>query len=268
MRGFKSETFDMVLTSPPYDDLREYNGFSFSFEEVARELYRLLKQGGVIVWVVGDAVVNGSESGTSFRQALFFKGLGLNIHDTMIYQRMARFPDDSRYQGEFEYMFVFSKGKPKTFNPISDVLNKKRGVKIVSRQRESDGSLHESSGSKKGALIKEKRVRGNIWWIDAGFNLSTKDVFAFEHPAIFPEKLAEDHLLSWSNEGDTVLDPFLGSGTTLKCAKYLNRNATGIEISPKYCEIARKRLAQDSLFASQEPTTKEETTANVTGSLI
>lgn len=248
MKSLPDKCVDLTVTSPPYDGLRDYNGYSFDFEKIAHELFRITKEGGVVVWVVGDATVNGSESGTSFRQALFFKDCGFNLHDTMIYQRMARFPETTRYMPEFEYMFVLSKGKPKSINLISDIANKKAGTKIVSKQREKDGTLKPMSSTLKGGVIKENRVRGNVWWIDAGFNLSTKDINAFEHPAIFPEQLAADHIVSWSNDGDIVFDPFMGSGTTAKMAKILSRKFLGCELSEKYVAIANERLKQDYLF--------------------
>jgi len=244
MRGMDAASVDMVLTSPPYDNLRTYNGYTFDFESTAREIQRVLKPGGVCVWVVGDATVKGSETGTSFRQALFFKEIGMNLHDTMIYRKNSlTFPDKNRYYQCFEYMFVFSKGKPNTANLIQDKVNKQANKTITGNYREIDGSLKEMSGSKNKRSIKEKGVRWNIWDYNTGWKHSYSEDFLRGHPAIFPKKLAEDHILSWSNEGDTVLDPFLGSGTTLLAAQELNRNGIGIEISEEYCEIARKRLS-------------------------
>lgn len=250
--GFPAESVDLVLTSPPYDNLRDYNGFTVDFEGIARELYRVLKPGGVIVWVVGDQTKDGSESGTSFKQALFFKEIGLNLHDTMIYLKdSCPFPEFNRYYPSFEYMFVFSKGKPKTTNLIADKKNKKAGDFIgTSTQREKDGTTRPISAMKKDPerKIKDFSVRTNVWSYSAGFGKTTNDKAAYEHPAMFPEALAKDHILSWSNEGDLVLDPFNGSGTTTKCAKYLRRSYIGIDISERYCEIARQRLLQEMLF--------------------
>ena len=245
LRDFPDECIDMVLTSPPYDNLRDYKGYTFDFEGLAKELYRVLKIGGVIVWVVGDAVINGSESGTSFRQALYFKEIGFNLHDTMIYEKNGSpYPEDTRYFQVFEYMFVFSKGKPETINLIQDRKNKWLGSWGKRSTRDKKGNLYKASEIE----CKEYGTRFNIWRINNGHGYSTKDEFAFKHPAIFPEKLAEDHIYSWSNEGDMVLDPFNGSGTTTKMAKILGRNYIGIDISEEYNEIARKRLSQDLLF--------------------
>ncbi len=245
MKEIPDESIDLVLTSPPYENIREYKGFTFDFEATAREIQRILKKGGVCVWVVNDQVIDGSESGTSFKQALFFKDLGLKLHDTMIYDKgSVVFPDSNRYHGCFEYMFVFSKGKPKTFNPIADRKNQTLRVGKVSTYRQEDGSLK----AKLSADSKEMGWRFNIWRIKPGYMCSTADVEAFEHPAIFPEKLAQDHIVSWTNKGDLVLDPFNGSGTTTKCAKYLNRAFIGIDISERYCEIARNRLRQGMLI--------------------
>lgn len=249
--GFPAETIDLVLTSPPYDNLRDYDGFTFDFEGIARELYRVLKQGGVIVWVVGDQTKDGSESGTSFKQALFFKELGLNLHDTMIYLKdSCPFPEVNRYYPSFEYMFVFSKGRPKTTNLIADKKNKRAGDKITSTERQKNGKTKPVNAVERnlGREVKDTSVRTNVWLYSSGYGKTTNDKDAFEHPAMFPEALAKDHIISWSNEGDIVLDPFNGSGTTTKCAKYLKRRYIGIDISERYCEIARNRLSQEMLF--------------------
>lgn len=237
LKSMQDQSIDLVVTSPPYDNLRDYDGYSFDFENIAKELYRVLKDGGVIVWVVGDATINGSETGTSFKQALYFKEIGFNLHDTMIwYKGSCPFPDKTRYYQSFEYMFVFVKGKIKTFNPIEDRKNKWSGTKVHGTLRQSDGSLKKQTGLKVGREIKDFGVRFNVWEQTPERNNKT------EHPAIFPEKLALDHIKSWSNEGDIVLDPFMGSGTTGKMAILSKRHFIGIEISERYFGICEKRI--------------------------
>lgn len=207
---------------------------------MANELKRVLKKGGVIVWVVGDAVLSGSESGTSFKQALYFKEIGMNIHDTMIYQKNGfNFPMTNRYQQVFEYMFIISKGSPKTFNPIQDRPNRCAGEILKGSERQRDGSLTH----KRVKEINEFGTRTNIWQINSGYMKTTTDKFAYDHPAMFPEKLAEDHIISWSNPSDTILDPFMGAGTTGKACKKLGRQFIGIELEKSYFEIAKKRIA-------------------------
>lgn len=232
---------DLTVTSPPYDNLRDYKGYSFDFESIAKELYRVTKPGGVVVWVVGDAVINGGESGSSFRQALFFIECGFTLHDTMIYKKSsASFPEKTRYYQVFEYMFVFSKGKPKSINLIEDKFNKWAGGTSYGKcsSRQKNGEL-----IKKGKIeVKEYSVRENIWEIPNGYGFSSKDEIAFKHPAIFPEKLAKDHIFSWSNEGDLVYDCFGGSGTVAKMAHNLKRKWILSEISSEYCTLANKRL--------------------------
>ncbi len=238
MRNLQSDIIDLTVTSPPYDELRTYNGYSFDFENTAKEVYRLTKEGGVVVWVVADATVNGSETGTSFRQALYFMGCGFRLHDTMIWNKGAFSAVGSlasRYAPVFEYMFVFSKGKPKTFNPIKDRPNKWAGTKLHGTVRNADGSTKLVSGI--GNVIPEYGQRFNVWEMPP-----EKNSKAFGHPATFPESLAQDHILSWSNPGDVVLDPFLGSGTTGKMAIFNGREFIGIDVSPEYCELARKRI--------------------------
>ena len=252
MQQIDDNSVDMVLTSPPYDDLRtynkhlsgnrtEYNGYSFPFEQIAQELFRIVKKGGVVVWVVGDATNKGSETGTSFRQALYFKECGFDLYDTMIYQKTGTpFPQKDRYNQTFEYMFVFSKGKPKTFNPIMKKNVTAGAVRHSRKFRTADGEMKPGFNGKP---INEYGIENNIWLIKNGMNKSTKDLVAFEHPAIFPEELALKHIISWTNKGDLIYDPFMGSGTTAKASIQLDRNWIGSELDNDYCNICEKRLA-------------------------
>ena len=236
MKNMEDECIDLTVTSPPYDNLRTYNGYAFDFEGIAKELFRITKKGGVVVWIVGDATIKGSETGTSFKQALYFKEIGFNLHDTMIYQKdNCPFPSINRYYSNFEYMFILSKGSPIVFNPIIDRINKSFGRKISGTNRQKDGTTKKIKNI--GKDISEYGVRFNCWLISEGKR--TK-----EHPATFPEKLASDHIISWSNEGHTVFDPFTGSGTTGKMALLNNRHFIGCEISKEYCDIAVKRIQE------------------------
>lgn len=227
---------DLTVTSPPYDNLRTYNGYSFDFEKVAKELYRITKKGGIVVWIVADATIKGSESGTSFRQALYFKEIGFNLHDTMIYAKNSYMPlTHNRYEQQFEYMFVLSKGKPKTFNPImipslTAGTKRNRGGSKANEKKYAERLREEKT------TVNSEKQKPNIWFYDVGKNDKTK------HNAPFPEKLASDHIISWSNEGDLVYDPFGGSGTTCKMAYLTNRKSIMSEISTEYCEIAKQRL--------------------------
>ena len=254
MGNMDKEIIDLVITSPPYDDLRtynkhitgnktEYNGYSFPFESIAKELYRVIKDGGVLVWIVGDATNKGSETGTSFRQALYFKEIGFDLYDTMIYQKTGTpFPQKTRYNQIFEYMFVFSKGKPKTFNPIMKKNVTAGAVRHSRKFRNIDGEMNEAFNGKP---INEYGIDNNIWIIRNGMYKSSKDVVAFEHPAIFPEELVLRHIMSWSKENDLIYDPFMGSGTTAKCSNYTNRRWIGSELDIEYVKIAEKRINSD-----------------------
>src|SRR3972149_9165648 len=236
-----TEKVDLVLTSPPYDNLRDYKGFSFDFEGVVNGLSTAIVDGGIIVWIVSDATIKGSETGTSFKQALYFKEIGLNLHDTMIYGKNGfAFPEATRYQPIFEYMFVFSKGKPKSFNPLKR-KNKYGGIVKREFERKKDGTIQ----NEKDRYYLEEGNYGNIWMFDIGYMHSSKDPIAYQHPAIFPDKLAQDHIRSWSNPGDIVLDPFLGSGTTAVACERLGRRWIGVEISGEYCKIPVKRIEQE-----------------------
>jgi len=237
MARMPDEFVDLTVTSPPYDDLRSYNGYSFDFEPIAQELVRVTKQGGVVVWVVGDATVKRSETGSSFRQALYFKECGFNLHDTMIYQKPAipYDPKCKRYWQEFEYMFVFSKGRIDVCHYIKE-LSKNAGVSKTGDygQKRIDGT-NRLDRHDKDRKIQDTKVKGNVWFYTSGKRVKG-------HPAAFPEQLAHDHIISWSNEDDLVYDPFMGSGTTAKMAMLNNRNYIGSEISKEYVEIAEQRL--------------------------
>lgn len=239
MAKMPDEFIDFVITSPPYDDLRDYQGYEFEFEHIAKELKRVLKKGGIMIWVVGDKTENGSETGTSFRQALYFKEIGLNLHDTMIYYKNNPMPTTgNRYHQHFEYMFALSKGSPKIFNPITEPT-KYRGIANMKNRGQSGSLVYE-----KIERTKEKKV-GNVFFYSIGGGISTKDKIAYQHPAIFPEELVKDQIHTWTNEGDLVYDPFMGSGTTAKVATLLHRNWIGSEISAQYVEIAEKRLQEN-----------------------
>ena len=247
---------DLTVTSPPYDDLRTYNGYSFPFKEIAKELYRVTKQGGVVVWIVNDKTDKGSETLSSFMQCLKFKEIGWNVHDTMIYAKNnipVYDPRNKRYKNGFEFMFVLSKGKPNTYNPIKDVLSKKKSSKGVTK-RNPDGSMRAPKDVKFG----EYQDRSNVWFFQNGYMQTTKDKIAFKHPAIFPEQLANDHIISWSNEGDLVYDPFMGSGTVAKMSILNNRNWIGSEISSEYCDIIEERVKK----ALEEKRKEKELTQN------
>lgn len=241
---------DLTVTSPPYDNLRTYNDeceWNFElFKKVAQNLYNITADGGVVVWVSGDSTINGSESGTSFKQSLYFMEIGFKLHDTMIYLKHNPVPvgGKNRYYQSFEYMFIFSKGTPKTFNPLTEprrnACNDKRTVRYKSFNRNSDGTVDKKIVK----INQDDPKRRNVWEYKVGGGNSTNDSIAFQHPAIFPEALAKDHILSWSNEGDIVLDPFMGSGTTGKMAILNKRNFIGIEKIEEYYNIAKKRIEE------------------------
>ena len=239
MKQLDNESVDLVVTSPPYDNLRNYNGFSFDLDGMITELLRIVKLGGVIVWIVSDATINGSETGTSFRQALKFMEKGFNLHDTMIWCKDGGGAIGSNlcYTQNFEYMFVFSKGKPKSVNLINDKKNLSFGKK--------DGCLtgrRNANGEHKSEVRNHNHEysRRNNWWR----LVPQAEEGSFFHPAVFPEILVRDHIISWSNEGDIVLDPFMGSGTTAKVARALGRKYIGFEISQEYVDLANKRLQE------------------------
>ncbi len=245
MKKLPDNCIDLTVTSPPYDDLRDYENKLVwdyaTFRKVARELYRITKKGGVVVWVIGDKTDKGNKSLTSFKHALYFQKIGFNIYDVIIYEKSgAGPPHPNRYFNSFEYMFVMSKGKPKNINLLKDKKNSCAGMSTFGdiTRREKDGSL-TNKGKK---VINEYGVRTNIWKYNNGKGFSSKDKIAYEHPAIFPEKLVEDHIKSWSNPGDIVFDPFGGSGTTAKVSIELDRQWIYVEKVAKYCDVAKRRL--------------------------
>jgi site-specific DNA-methyltransferase (adenine-specific) len=315
-KGIPNNTIDLVLTSPPYDNLRNYdkqNTFNFeTFKQLSKELYRVLKEGATLVWIVNDSVINGSETGTSFRQALYFKEIGFGLFDTMIYEKNGvSVPDMNRYYQAFEYMFVLVKpmeGResrdsvekrdnkenkkteenredrenreyrdseeekenvknkketkrnkqcitPKTFNPINDRKNKHTNSWGRQSHRDINGNLIQS---KERTFCKEYGKRFNIWRYNTGMKCTTNDNIAYLHPALMPEKLAEDHILSWSNENDIIFDPFMGSGTTAKMCLKHNRNYIGCDISEEYCNIAKERVKIMQTKIDEERKKQEE----------
>jgi len=250
LKNLPPNCIDLTVTSPPYDDIRDYKGYNFSdsaLDSIIRELFRVTKLGGVVVWVVGDATINGSESGTSFRQALKFMEAGFKLHDTMIYEKnTSSFPakrTGNRYTQIFEYMFVFCKDKIKTSNLICDKPNKWAGHTNWGKNtnRLKNGELQETTDIKP---VPDFSPRNNIWKYNIGKGFNSSDKESHEHPAIFPEQLAEDHIMTWSNEDDVILDPFSGSGTTCKMAKKNKRKYIGIDISEDYCKLAEKIIAK------------------------
>lgn len=237
MHRMPNSFINATITSPPYDNLRKYKGFDFPFEDIVKELYHITMDGGIVVWVVGDSTINGSESGTSFKQALYFMQCGFNLHDTMIYQKQNYIPlTHNRYEQSFEYMFVFSKGKPKTFNPLK-IPTKTGGTEYNLKRKGYCASIKEGAQRRRDQIVKTnaEKIKPNIFTYTCGS-------IRVNHPAPFPEKLAEDHILSWSNEGDLVYDPFTGSGTTPKMAILNKRNYIGSEMAVEYMPIINERI--------------------------
>ena len=262
LRQLLENSVDLTVTSPPYDNLRTYHAgdeFRWDFEifkPIADELYRVTKPGRVVVWVVGDATINGDETGTSFKQAEYFKQIGFKLHDTMIYEKNGSSrpagKNAKRYSQIFEYMFIFVKGEiRKDITLIADKRNKWYGWAKWGKNTtyDVDGNLVEVK--KNQPVIKEYSYRNNIWRYSVSFNDKTG------HPAVFPELLAQDHILSWSVEGDLVLDPFMGSGTTAKMAKLNKRNYIGFEKNTEYYEKSLERVTK---YDGQVNTNIETTT--------
>lgn len=233
MQRMDDDVVDLVVTSPPYDQLRVYNGYNFDYKSTISQLYRVVKPGGVVVWIVADQTVDGSETGSSFNHALFARAVGFNLHDTMIYLASGTGAKGSRlaYWQGFEYMFVWSKGRPATFNPIEDRPSRWAGAKTSGRRRRNpDGSPKETAVR----TIGEYGRRTNVW-------RPKQDYDSGGHPATFPLSLAVDHIRSWSNPGDVVLDPMVGSGTTAVAAIETGRNFIAFDISDEYVDIAMKK---------------------------
>jgi DNA modification methylase len=236
MKQLPNNFVDLTVTSPPYDDIRNYNGYSFEFNAVANQLFRITKVGGVVVWVVGDATIKGSETGTSFKQALYFKEIGFNLHDTMIYAKNNPIPQNhNRYEQQFEYMFVFSKGKPKSFNPIK-IPTKTSGHSYSWKDTNDYGAKSAKRSRDEVSIVKPEKNLFNIWFMNVANS-------RFTNSAPFPEQLAYDHIYTWSNVGDLVLDPFMGSGTTAKESILLKRNFIGFDTSQEYVDLANERLS-------------------------
>lgn len=237
MKKLPEECIDLVVTSPPYDDLRDYKGFCFDFENVAKEMYRVMKPTGVVVWVVGDKIKDGNKTLTSFKQALYFQEVGFKVHDVMIYRKKnTPFMRSNAYTNCYEFMFVLSKKRVTKFHPLQ-TKTARQGFEPLVCNKKADGVNKKVLGE-----LKEQKTLTNIWDYAVGLGGSTNDKIAFQHPAIFPEHLAQDHILSWTDEEDIVMDPFSGSGTTAKMAKVNKRHFIGFEISEEYTNISKERL--------------------------
>lgn len=241
---FPKDSIDLTVTSPPYDNLRDYDGYTFNAKRIARSLFQVTKPGGVVVWIVGDNI-NGGRSMTSFEQALMFRDVGWSVHDVMVYQKKnTPFMRSNAYKNAWEFMLVMCKGTPRTFNPLK-VPTVRNGEELLTHNKLPDGI-----NKKKKGMLKAEKTRINIWPYAVGKGGTTNDKIAFQHPAVFPEKLALDHILSWTNEGDVVLDPMAGSGTTCKMAMLSNRKYIGIDISKTYIGISYVRLRMAAQQAS------------------
>ena len=244
MKEIPDGSINLTVTSPPYDNLRSYNGNNIkwgkkAWQAIINELYRVTAKSGVVVWIVGDATIKGSETGTSFEQALWAKDCGFNLHDTMIWHKKAKFPhheNSRRYKPQFEYMFIFTKGMINNYNPIYDVPNASAGKEMTIKCKIKSAENGVKNGRVKNLVIKSHRMRDNVW------EQSQEGIKG--HPAPFPEKLAQDHITSWSKEGDTVLDPLMGSGTTGVACVNTNRKFIGIELDSNYFGIAGNRISQ------------------------
>lgn len=257
MQSIDDNFVDLTVTSPPYDDLRNYKGFSFEFHKIAKELYRITKKGGVVVWVVGDKIKKGNKSLTSFRQALYFQEIGFNVHDVMIYKKKnTPFMRSNAYTNGYEFMFIFTKGSPKTFNPLKE-KTVRQGLEMMPFNKKADGINKKTLRE-----LKAEKTLTNIWEYAVGMGGTTSDKIAFKHPAVFPEKLAEDHILSWTNEKDLVFDPMVGSGTTCKMAMLNGRNYLGCDLSEEYVNIANERLkmTKKKIVVEDSPTTSRNKT--------
>jgi len=242
MKKLPKNSIDLTVTSPPYDKLRNYNGYKFDFEKIAEGLFDVTKKGGVVVWVVGDKIIKGNRTLTGFKQALFFQEIGFNVHDVMIYRKKnTPFMRSNAYTNCYEFMFIFSNGSPKTFNPLQ-INTVRQGKEMLPFGKGPDAVNKKILGE-----LKPKKTMTNIWSYAVGLHGSTSDRIAFEHPAIFPEKLAEDHILSWTNKKDVVFDPMCGSGTTCLMAALNGRHYIGCDISKEYVNLTEKRLQTKNL---------------------
>jgi DNA modification methylase len=244
MKEIPDNSVDLVVTSPPYDNIRDYNNSSkwdFEvFKNISSEIFRVMKMNGVVVWIVNDSTIKGSETGSSFKQALHFKDIGFNIHDTMIWQKISPFQHKNRYIQCFEYMFVFTKGFKKEANLIKDRKNKWAGTKVHGTERQQNGKTKNFSITQKSKTIKEFGTRYNVW------DMPPDKANKTGHPAVFPIKIVSDHIATWSDVGQTVMDPFMGSGTTGLACKNLQRNFIGIENDKEYFKIAKQRINDSS----------------------
>lgn len=248
LRSFPDNSIDIVVTSPPYDAIRDYKGFSYDLHATGKEIQRVLKLGGVAVIVIQDQTKNFGKTLTSFRTILdWCDSFGFKLFETVIYRKYGAEGAwwNKRFRVDHEYIPIFLKGeRPQYFNKEHLKIPSKHGGKTL-----TGGGTRLTNGIRiatRAIKINLMKCRGTIWeYLTAGDGSRLKH----EHPATFPDKLPYDFIQCFCPEGGIVLDPFVGSGTTTVAAKNLGRRYIGIDIAPEYCAIAEKRMQIESSSA-------------------
>ena len=237
---YPDDFFDLTIFSPPYDDIRNYHGYTLDMNSLGNELFRTTKEGGIVIMITQDQTKNFKKSLTSFRTIIdWCDNIGWKLFECVIYKKDGR-PGvfwEKRFRVDHEYIPIFFKGdKPKYFNKDSVKVPCKYKGRILNSFLERVGD--KSVRSKKQMIVPDTKCRGTIWFFNRDLNLNLKR----KHPAVFPDQLPYDFIQVFTEKGDIVLDPMIGSGTTAVMAKLLERNYVGIDISKEYCDIAKERV--------------------------
>ena len=243
MKKIEENTFDLIVFSPPYDSLRKYNDYTFDLKKTGEQIFRVLKDGCLCAMVIQDQTKNFGKSLTSFRTAVdWVDRIGFKLFETVIYRKHGIEGAwwNKRFRVDHEYIHLFLKGeKPRYFNKDPLRIPSKHGGKTMvgSGNRKTDGTTTKTTT----IHVNKMKCRGTVWdYLNAG----DKNKLKQQHPAVFPDKIPYDIISCFSPVKGLVLDPFVGSGSTCVMAKKLDRFYTGIDISSKYIEIAKKRLKE------------------------
>ncbi len=244
LKSIPDNSIDLVVTSPPYDGIRKYNGFSFNLHSTGKELFRVLKDGGIIAMVIQDQTKNFGKSLTSFKTIIdWCENVGFKLFETIIYKKHGAEGAwwTKRFRVDHEYIPIFLKGeRPAYFNKEPLKIPSKHGGKTMTgcATRLTNGKTLKS----KRVFINPMKCRGTLWdYTTCGDGTRLKH----QHPATFPDKIPVDFIRCFCPKNGIVLDPFIGSGTTALAAIQLNRNYIGIDISKEYCELAKKRIREE-----------------------
>lgn len=244
MEMLPDDCVDLVVTSPPYDAVRKYNGFAFDLHQTGAQIHRVLKDGGIAAMVIQDQTKDFGKSLTSFRTIIdWCDSFGFKLFECVIYRKNGSEGAwwKHRFRVDHEYIPLFLKGdRPAYFDKQPLRVPSKHGGKVMSGSgnRRTDGATNGTVRRE----INATKCRGTIWnYLMAG----DKNPLKRKHPAVFPDAIPSDLIQCFCPPGGIVLDPFIGSGSTAVQALKHERHFIGFDISQEYCDLCNQRLEKD-----------------------